>query len=494
MNKKTIFSIAIILILILSVIFPIKSFANEEIITDLGTIDLASIAPGIGDAPKTLNYETDKYSVEAKWYLATSDHEPFSYDEVAPITKFEENQNYTCLLTITPKTGYKFDQTPDVPVPAVDFDWGGALLGIYYGYRINPDGTENIAMLTQPVKKNTVTINPVEGLTITPEGKTTVLAGQNFKVDVKAKEGYLITSIDFFEKDDQGNEYSLNILSYPEEEYSFERYISEDAEIIIKSARLLDKIEISGVTTPKEGETPDISKLNVPESASYTIKNAKWIELTRTGPNENFEKFKANERYGLDVTVTLKDPTMFVDPMLTSIEINGSEAKNTYCQSIDDAGNVLINIEYKVLEISKDTQNQTFDISKDKTLSFNIQSWMDSVKVLVNGKLLDDKQVSIVTTDEETIATLSEEYLKNLEQGEYSIILKTPYTEIAETTFTVEDSSKPVQKPDLDLEQPEKRPLDEEPKAGNLDIINYVVFIAIISALGIIRLQKKKTS
>lgn len=160
-----------------------------------------------------------------------------------------------------------------------------------------------------------------------------------------------------------------------------------------------------------------------------------------------------------------------------------------------------------------DSVNQSFTIGGNKTtLSFTLLIEDTNKKdrnVYIDGEKLsmEDGDFTSQNADSYPYITLSEDYMKTLKTGTYTIKIVLSDGQEAETTFKVIEragigTGEAIPAPDNEEKEeiikptptsvPNKIDKDDTPKTGSVEMINYIVVITILSAIGIIAVRKYK--
>lgn len=137
-----------------------------------------------------------------------------------------------------------------------------------------------------------------------------------------------------------------------------------------------------------------------------------------------------------------------------------------------------------------DSEKQEFVKGTDKTLVFILDNDRGSGRVFVNGVELSGKNGDYIWEFLEgtyPAITLSEEYMKTLKPGKYTIEFQIENVGGAETTFTVVEE-------DIEIEENVTNNDSENPKTGD-DIVIYITtfMLSIIGISAIIISQKQNT-
>ena len=161
-------------------------------------------------------------------------------------------------------------------------------------------------------------------------------------------------------------------------------------------------------------------------------------------------------------------------------------------------------------------ENSKYDVKDSKPLKVTMNVSKENVlKVFVNGKELDTKYYTIENVSNKVNIILSEEYLKTLDNGEYTIKITSTLGNV-ETVFTVsnskDDNSKPdtgkddnsSQKPTTDKKDDAnnktnnvtttvvKNTTQKSTKTGDQAPVEIFIGCCLVSFIAIITLKKKK--
>ena len=297
------------------------------------------------------------------------------------------NENYTTKLNAT--EGNKLIQN-NISIKAGEdiLDSGNYSYNKDTGILTIPENniTGNVEITAIAKKPYKVTINSVEGVTITPNGSLEdVLEGSNIDIKIKANEGYILTSVKV-----NGVEQTLPLVN----DILNIKDIKEDINVVLE------------------------------------------VEKEKTQNNEN--------NTGEGIT-------------LRKIEFIGN------------------------------SENQKFIKETDKTLIFILDNNRGNGKVYVNGVELSEKDGDYTWQYVEGIyptIILSEEYMKTLKPGKYTIKFEIENVGGAETTFTV------IKEINEDITNNDS----EVPKTGDNIVIYIATFIVSILGISAIIINKKHST
>ena len=159
--------------------------------------------------------------------------------------------------------------------------------------------------------------------------------------------------------------------------------------------------------------------------------------------------------------------------------------------------------EQKDINLLGNTDNQKFTIGKDKDLTFILNTDRISGKVLVNGEELSENKGDYTWEFAEGIyptVTLSEEYMKTLEVGTYTIKFVLANGTKAQTTFTIvenqiiDDKDENIKEDNIKEEnsKTENKPVNNTNNPPTGDNIFIYVGILGLSVIGILFVTKFK--
>ena len=151
-------------------------------------------------------------------------------------------------------------------------------------------------------------------------------------------------------------------------------------------------------------------------------------------------------------------------------------------------------------------EHKLYDVKDSKPLKITMNVSKENVlKVFVNGKELDTKYYTIENVSNKVNIILSEEYLKTLDNGEYTIKITSTLGNV-ETTFTVDNSKddNTNQKPTTDKKDDAnnktnnvtttvvKNTTQKSTKTGDQTPVELLTIGCLVSLLAIIILKRKK--
>ena len=212
-------------------------------------------------------------------------------------------------------------------------------------------------------------------------------------------------------------------------------------------------------------------------------------------------------------TIKLPEGWVFENPK-EKITKDTKEVSVKYSGIDGKVGTALINVQERAQIIAG--ENSKYDVKDSKPLKITMNVSKGNVlKVFVNGKELDTKYYTIENVSNKVNIILSEEYLKTLDNGEYTIKITSTLGNV-ETVFTVsnskDDNSKPdtgkddnsSQKPTTDKKDDAnnktnnvtttvvKNTTQKSTKTGDQTPVELLTMGCLVSLLAIIILKKKK--
>ena len=212
-------------------------------------------------------------------------------------------------------------------------------------------------------------------------------------------------------------------------------------------------------------------------------------------------------------TIKLPEGWVFENPK-EKITKATKEVSVKYSGIDGKVGTALINVQERAQIIAG--ENSKYDVKDSKPLKITMNVSKGNVlKVFVNGKELDTKYYTIENVSNKVNIILSEEYLKTLDNGEYTIKITSTLGNV-ETVFTVsntkDDNSKPdtgkddnsSQKPTTDKKDDAnnktnnvtttvvKNATQKSTKTGDQTPVELLAMGCLVSLLAIIILKKKK--
>ena len=212
-------------------------------------------------------------------------------------------------------------------------------------------------------------------------------------------------------------------------------------------------------------------------------------------------------------TIKLPEGWVFENPK-EKITKDTKEVSVKYSEIDGKVGTALINVQERAQIIAG--ENSKYDVKDSKPLKITMNVSKENVlKVFVNGKELDTKYYTIENVSNKANIILSEEYLKTLDNGEYTIKITSTLGNV-ETVFTVsnskDDNSKPdtgkddnsSQKPTTDKKDDAnnktnnvtttvvKNTTQKSTKTGDQTPVELLAMGCLVSLLAIIILKKKK--
>ena len=212
-------------------------------------------------------------------------------------------------------------------------------------------------------------------------------------------------------------------------------------------------------------------------------------------------------------TIKLPEGWVFENPK-EKITKDTKEVSVKYSEIDGKVGTALINVQERAQIIAG--ENSKYDVKDSKPLKITMNVSKGNVlKVFVNGKELDTKYYTIENVSNKVNIILSEEYLKTLDNGEYTIKITSTLGNV-ETVFTVsnskDDNSKPdtgkddnsSQKPTTDKKDDAnnktnnvtttvvKNTTQKSTKTGDQTPVELLTMGCLVSLLAIIILKKKK--
>ena len=137
-----------------------------------------------------------------------------------------------------------------------------------------------------------------------------------------------------------------------------------------------------------------------------------------------------------------------------------------------------------------DSEKQEFAKGTDKRLVFILDNDRGNGKVFVNGVELSEKNGDYTWQFVEGIyptITLSEEYMKTLKPGKYTIKIEIENVGEAETTFTIVEQEKDSEEGIVDNDS-------ENPKTGDTIVIYITTFIVSVIGISVIIINKKQNT
>ena len=144
-------------------------------------------------------------------------------------------------------------------------------------------------------------------------------------------------------------------------------------------------------------------------------------------------------------TIKLPEGWVFENPK-EKITKDTKEVSVKYSGIDGKVGTALINVQERAQIIAG--ENSKYDVKDSKPLKITMNISKGNVlKVFVNGKELDTKYYTIENVSNKVNIILSEEYLKTLDNGEYTIKITSTLGNV-ETVFTVSNSKDDNSKPD----------------------------------------------
>lgn len=202
-------------------------------------------------------------------------------------------------------------------------------------------------------------------------------------------------------------------------------------------------------------------------------------------------------------TIKLPEGWVFENPK-EKITKDTKEVSVKYSEIDGKVGTALINVQERAQIIAG--ENSKYDVKDSKPLKITMNVSKENVlKVFVNGKELDTKYYTIENVSNKVNIILSEEYLKTLYNGEYTIKITSTLGNV-ETTFTVDNSKddNTNQKPTTDKKDDAnnktnnvtttvvKNTTQKSTKTGDQTPVELLTMGCLVSLLAIIILKKKK--
>lgn len=202
-------------------------------------------------------------------------------------------------------------------------------------------------------------------------------------------------------------------------------------------------------------------------------------------------------------TIKLPEGWVFENPK-EKITKDTKEVSVKYSEIDGKVGTALINVQERAQIIAG--ENSKYDVKDSKPLKITMNVSKENVlKVFVNGKELDTKYYTIENVSNKVNIILSEEYLKTLDNGEYTIKITSTLGNV-ETTFTVDNSKddNTNQKPTTDKKDDAnnktnnvtttvvKNTTQKSTKTGDQTPVELLTIGCLVSLLAIIILKKKK--
>ena len=198
-------------------------------------------------------------------------------------------------------------------------------------------------------------------------------------------------------------------------------------------------------------------------------------------------------------TIKLPEGWVFENPK-EKITKDTKEVSVKYSKIDGKVGTALINVQERAQIIAGENSKY----SKPLKITMNV-SKENVLKVFVNGKELDTKYYTIENVSNKVNIILSEEYLKTLDNGEYTIKITSTLGNV-ETTFTVDNSKddNTNQKPTTDKKDDAnnktnnvtttvvKNTTQKSTKTGDQTPVELLTIGCLVSLLAIIILKKKK--
>ncbi|MBQ8412038.1 MAG: hypothetical protein IJX12_00225, partial [Lachnospiraceae bacterium] len=173
------------------------------------------------------------------------------------------------------------------------------------------------------------------------DGKTYYLS-----IDIEAKEGY-----DFADE----IIITANDVKYKERKYG---HTTTNFGITYSFADLIDRVEVTGVTEPKVGDTPMISGIKAPEGANYKIVSVTWYDSDDW--NQEFTVFEVGHQYDLQIEIEPNDgyefsneTEMYIDGEYVSKFLNSDFAYLYKTYSFKDIVSKIELIEVPKMQVGK---------------------------------------------------------------------------------------------------------------------------------------------
>lgn len=231
--------------------------------------------------------------------------------------------------------------------------------------------------------------------------------------------------------------------------------------------RIIIKAPTEGVFITPKGSTVDLPKgsdldLEIKADTGYKLLSLKVNEVEQKLPLNN------------DM-ISIKDikEDINIDVEVEKVTTGGNAGAGTALRKIEFLG---------------DSEKQEFVKGTDKTLIFILDNDRGNGKVFVNGVELSEKNGDYTWQFVEGIyptITLSEEYMKTLKPGKYTIEFEVENVGEAETTFTVIEEVKEVE------ENATNNDIDN-PKTGDNIVIYMATFIVSLLGISAIIINKKQ--
>ena len=244
----------------------------------------------------------------------------------------------------------------------------------------------------------TITVNNVDGATITPNGTINVLYGDNKDITITANTGYRLKSV---KVDD------------------------------VEKLPLTDnKVSLTNITK-------NMSIVVTVEKIPYTI-TVNNVEGATITPNGTINVLYGDNK---DITITANTGYRLKSVKVDDVEKLPLTDNKVSLTNITKNMSIVVTVEKIVYNFDDDSKNVTYTVGTDKTLSLRVEdtdlSNLD--KVYVNDKLLDSKYYD--TESGSIIVKLKETYLNTLANGTYNLKVTTLDGGEANTTFVIANSS-----------------------------------------------------
>ncbi len=279
----------------------------DKIVVDEANIPKAVIGENFADAYIDVPTPADSgYVVKGRWFDS----------EYNSSGTFSDGGIYYFDMEIYPKTGYAFSQEREKYIGDELIDYGSSdpareqmSYRQSYATVIDQVTLDNVpkAVVGEPIDSpyTWFDLEVPDGAKYTAQG-IWYLSDGNFPVETTFKDGSSYElSINITPT--AGCEFADTTMVYINGVAHKDSSASKDSLHIYMPysfAKVVDKIEVTGVTEPKVGETPSIDGLKVPDGANYTIASAEWVDTDNYG--KEVTVFEAGHAYDLVVDLTPK--------------------------------------------------------------------------------------------------------------------------------------------------------------------------------------------
>lgn len=331
-------SLMLTVILLLSSVVGIEAAADGE--TVINEVDLLNVpSPTVGAAATDYTYTysesgTDVYTATGYWYIFN--HDLHCYEIMASTDTFVANKSYHLYITITPATGYAFENyNCTFKVDGEDYDYSHAYNNMGYLYLYFSGGT--------PIEKVTIDSDIFPKAEIGKAFDNT----ENIKLTLPAGTNY--TASGYWHDEDgntsgtfkSGKVYYFEYTIAPKEGYCFNEnsrfYIdgedhgfsasNGDQKVIcnhrVSFKTVIDTVELSNVPTAEVGKTLKASlDIKVPDGAKYRVASAWWHDISTEQTINTDTTAETNKLYDLNFYIIPDSGYEFSKYVI--LKINGS--------------------------------------------------------------------------------------------------------------------------------------------------------------------------